>query len=118
MPSELTLEIDTGAEVSSINLAMYNQVFKRSKFARLKPSNIIMTGFGGSTVKAVGQLTVYLGWKGKGYKETLQVTPINSPNVLSRKMVLLMGILVPQFPVKQRQDTKVSSNIPQSTTAI
>ena len=92
----VTLKIDTGADVNTINIRTYKKLFPD---VQLKPSAIIMTGFEGGSIRAIGQFNLFVSWKGKAWCLPFHVSPIISPDVLSRKAVLMMKLMVPQFTV-------------------
>ena len=58
-----------------------------------------MTGFEGGNIKAIGQFNLFVSWKGKAWCLPFHVSPIDLPDMLSRKAVLMMKLVVPQFPI-------------------
>ena len=116
---KLLLKLDTGADVNSINRKTYKRLFSDLE---LTPSSAILENK--SLVRPLGTFKCFLRWKGKFYRIDVEVMDQDdSPNVLCRETIFLMGILKPCFVLKKKdsnnsnaqKSTELHSGIPEST---
>ena len=109
------LKLDTGADVNSINRKTYEKLFSD---AELTPSSAILENFDKSLVRPLGKFKCFLRWKKKFYRIDVEVMDQDdSPNVLCRETIFLMGILKPCFVLKKKNSTSTSitSNAQETT---
>ena len=110
---KLLLKLDTGADVNSINKKTYEKLFSD---AELMPSSAILENFDKTLVRPLGRIKCFLRWKKKFYRIDVEVMDQDdSPNVLCRETIFLMGILKPCFVLKKRNSTSSYSNAQETT---
>ena len=110
---KLLLKLDTGADVNSINRKTYERLFSD---AELLPSSAILENFDKTLIRPLGRIKCFLRWKKKFYRIDVEVMDQNdSPNVLCRETIFLMGILKPCFVLKKRNSTSSYSNAQETT---
>ena len=117
---KLTLQADTGADVNAINKKTFNEIFPDVK---LEESTHVLQNFDNRLIKPIGSFRCFLRWKGHKYRVKIEVMDIDTPNILSRETIFLMGILkkclsiekTPNEPNKQISLTPVSGHSVPST---
>ena len=112
---KLTLQVDTGADMNTINKKTFNEVFPD---VELEESTHILQNFDKRLIKPIGSFRCFLRWKGHKYRVKFEVMGIETPNLLSRETTFLMGILkkclsvekAPNEPNNQISSTSVSGH--------
>ena len=87
---KLTLQADTGADANAINKKTFNEIFPDVK---LEESTHVLQNFDNRLIKPIGSFRCFLRWKGHKYRVKIEVMDIDTPNILSRETIFLMGIL-------------------------
>ena len=87
---KLTLQADTGADANAINKKTFNEVFPD---VELEESTYVLQNFDKRLIKLIGSFRCFLRWKGHKYRVKFEVMGIDTPNLLSRETIFLMGIL-------------------------
>ena len=114
---KLTLQADTGADANAINKKTFSEVFPD---VELEESTYVLQNFDKSLIKPIGSFRCFLRWKGHKYRVKFEVMGIDTPNLLSREITFLMGILkkclsvekAPNEPNYQISLTSVSGPTP------
>ena len=117
---KLTLQADTGADANAINQKTFNEVFPD---VELEESTHVLQNFDNRQIKLIGSFRCFLRWKGHKYRVKFEVMGIDTPNILSREIIFLMGILkkclsvekTPNEPNNQISLTSVSGHSVPST---
>ena len=95
----VTLKLDTGADVNAFNRKTFHELFPD---VQLQTSTVILENFDKLMMKLMGTFKCFLCWKGKVYMIQAEVMDSDdTPNILSREMTFLMGILKPCFVSKK-----------------
>ena len=118
MDQQITMKIDTGADMNAINRTMFKKLFPNTK---LQSSTVILENFDSSYIQPMGKFKAFLHWKGKQYRVDIEVMDsTTTPNVLSRESTFCMGILKPCFLLKKstgKEDTpSMTMDTPSMTT--
>ena len=87
---KITLQADTGADMNAINKKTFNEVFPD---VELEESTHVLQNFDKRLIKPIGSFRCFLRWKGHKYRVKFEVMGIDTPNLLSREITFLMGIL-------------------------
>ena len=109
-PQSVFLKVDTGADVNLMNRKTFNQLFGEAKEV-LKLTPIKMENYGNTAVKVLGMFHAFLRWKDKVYKQLFYVTDCyRSPNLLSRDVCYILGVLKPCFTVENSSSPTVNAS--------
>ena len=87
---KLILQVDTGADANAINKKTFDQLFPE---VELEESTFILKNFDERLIKPIGSFRCFLRWKGHKYRVQIEVMGADTPNILSRETIFLMGIL-------------------------
>ena len=98
---KLTLQADTGADANAINKKTFNEVFPD---VELEESTYVLQNFDKRLIKPIGSFRCFLRWKGHKYRVKFEVMGIDTPNLLSRETIFLMGILKKCLSVEKTQN--------------
>jgi len=101
---------DTGAEVSIINEATYNDISSSSS-VRLNPAKSTITAYGGSSVKMLGKIETNISVGDMCNACNIFVSKGNSPNIYGCDLIKLFE---PNFTVNAVEDNKVSFSLKES----
>ena len=106
----MLLKADTGADVNLMNRKTFDQLFGDSKV--LKPTPIKMENYGNTAVKVLGMFHVFLRWKDKVYRQLFYMTDCDrSPNLLSRDVCYILGVLKPCYMVEKTTTRKTTPTV-------
>ena len=109
----LTLQVDTGADANAINKKTFDQLFPE---VELEESTFILRNFDKRLIKPIGSFRCFLRWKGHKHRVQIEVMGTDTPNIPSREITFLMGILkkclaVEKMPIKQVTPDNVQNPI-------
>ena len=95
---KLILQADTGADVNAINKKTFDELFPK---VELEESTFLLQNFDKRLVKPIGSFRCFLRWRDQKYRVKIEVMGIDTPNVLSRETMFLMGILKKMLPCRK-----------------
>ena len=103
------LKADTGADINLMNRKTFKQLFGGAKVLKLTP--IKMENYGNTAVKVLGMFHAFLRWKDKVYRQLFYVTDCDrSPNLLSRDVCYILGVLKPCYTVENTSSPTVNAS--------
>ena len=114
---KLTLQADTGADANAVNKKTFNEVFPD---VELEESTYILQNFDKRLIKLIGSFRCFLRWKEHKYRVKFEVMGIDTPNLLSRETIFLMGILKKCLSVEKapKESENLSNNVQSSSLSV
>ena len=117
LSGKVLLKGNTGADMNTLNVATFKELFQRFPIDKLCPNDIELANYGKSGVNILGSIQLFIKWHGKVYKQTFHITDANgSPNLLSRKSCFMMEILKRCFHLSSKKTSPSLINSIQSAT--
>ena len=98
---KLTLQADTGTDMNAINKKTFTDLFPD---VELEETTHVLQNFDKRLIKPIGSFRCFLRWKGRKYRVKFEVMGIETPNLLSREITFLMGILKKCLSVEKTQN--------------
>ena len=111
---KLTLQADTGADANAIDKKTFDELFPE---VELEESTFLLQNFDKQVIKPIGSFRCFLRWKGHKYRVRIEVMGTDTPNILSREITFLMGILKRCLPVEKVPVEEIHPQIVQESNA-
>ena len=109
----IIVRVDTGADVNCMNESTFRELFPEAQLS-VCPHEIKKIGNLIADISILGQLCIYLQFRGEKYLDTFIVTDANDcPNLLSHGATFRMDVLVPNYPkdmVVEGENVLISAN--------